>query len=47
MVYDCFAYDSLCIQMFKIKWNGLLKRKEKKKKAMAEKKKNHNQDDVL
>lgn len=21
----------LCIQMFKIKWNGLLKRKEKKK----------------
>ena len=30
-VYDCFAFESLCIQMLKIKWNGLLKRKEKKK----------------
>lgn len=37
MVYDCFAYQSLCIQMLKIKWNGLLKRKEKKK-TMTKKK---------
>lgn len=36
---DCFAFESLCIQMLKIKWNGLLKRKEKKK-AMTKKKDN-------
>lgn len=43
MVYDCFAYESLCIQMLKIKWNGLLKRKEKKK---SNDKKNKKQDNV-
>lgn len=38
MVYDCFTYESLCIWMLKIKWNGLLKEKRKEKKAMTKKK---------